>query len=55
MRRLPAETLYDLETECRRQGWLGADPALVYDEEQELALLGTRPTERMSHCGRQRV
>ena len=35
MRRVTAETLYDLETECRRQGW-GADPALVYDEERDL-------------------
>ena len=31
MRRVTAETLYDLEMECRRQGW-GTDPALVYDE-----------------------
>ena len=35
MRRIAAETLYDLEMECRRQGW-GADPALVYDEERDL-------------------
>ena len=35
MRRVTAETLYDLEMECRRQGW-GADPALVYDEEKDL-------------------
>ena len=35
MRRVTAEALYDLETECRRQGW-GADPALVYDEESDL-------------------
>jgi hypothetical protein len=35
MRRVTAETLYDLEMECRRQGW-GADPALVYDEERDL-------------------
>ena len=35
MRRVTAETLYDLETECRRQGW-GADPVLVYDEERDL-------------------
>jgi hypothetical protein len=35
MRRVTAETLYDLEMECRRQGW-GADPALVYDEENDL-------------------
>ena len=35
MRRVTAETLYDLEMECRRQGW-GADPALVFDEEREL-------------------
>ena len=34
MRRVTAETLYDLETECRRQGW-GADPALVYDSAQD--------------------
>ncbi len=35
MRRITAETLYDLETECCRQGW-GADPGLVYDEEHDL-------------------
>ena len=35
LRRVTAETLYDLETECRRQGW-GVDPALVYDEERDL-------------------
>ncbi len=35
MRRLTAETLYDLEMECIRQGYL-EDPALVYDEEREL-------------------
>ncbi len=35
MRRVTAETLYDLEMECWRQGW-GADPALVFDEEREL-------------------
>jgi hypothetical protein len=35
MRRVTAETLYDLEMEFRRQGW-GADPALVYDEERDL-------------------
>ena len=35
MRRVTAETLYDLEMECRRQGW-GADPAFVFDEEREL-------------------
>jgi hypothetical protein len=35
MRRVTAETLYELEMECRRQGW-GADPALVYDEERDL-------------------
>jgi hypothetical protein len=35
MRRVTTETLYDLEMECRRQGW-GADPALVYDEEHDL-------------------
>jgi hypothetical protein len=35
MRRITAETLYDLEMECRRQGW-GANPALVYDEENDL-------------------
>jgi hypothetical protein len=35
MRRITAETLYNLEMECRRQGW-GADPALVYDEERDL-------------------
>jgi hypothetical protein len=35
MRRITAETLYNLEMECRRQGW-GAEPALVYDEERDL-------------------
>jgi len=30
-----AETLYDLEMECRRQGW-GADPALIYDEKHNV-------------------
>ncbi len=35
MRRITAETLYDLEMECRRQGW-GADPTLIYDEEHDL-------------------
>jgi hypothetical protein len=35
MRRVTAETLFDLEMECRRQGW-GADPALVYNEEHDL-------------------
>ena len=35
LRRLTAETLYDLEMECRRQGW-GAVPALVYGEELDL-------------------
>ncbi len=35
MRRVTAQTLYELEMECRRQGW-GADPALVYDEEGDL-------------------
>ncbi len=34
-RRVTAETLYDLEMECRRQGW-GVDPALIYDERREL-------------------
>ena len=39
MRRVTAQTLYDLEMECRRQGW-GADPALVYDEEKDLFRFG---------------
>ena len=34
-RKILARTYYDLEMECRRQGW-GADPALVYDEEHDL-------------------
>lgn len=29
MRRVTANTLYDLEMECRRQGW-GADPARAF-------------------------
>ena len=37
MCRLPAETLHNLEMECRRQGW-GTDPAPVYDEERDLFL-----------------
>jgi hypothetical protein len=35
MRRVTAETLYDLELECQSRDW-GADPALVLDEEWEL-------------------
>jgi hypothetical protein len=31
MRRVTAETFYDLEVECRRQGW-GADSALGVEE-----------------------
>ncbi len=34
-RRIDTELLYDLEMECRKQGFL-ADPALVYDEEHDL-------------------
>ena len=33
--RRDCELLYELEVECRRQGW-GADPALIYDEEKDL-------------------
>ncbi len=38
MRRVTAETLNGLETDCRRQGW-GAYPALVYDGEKNLLSL----------------
>ena len=40
MRRVTAETLFDLEMECRRQGW-SADPALVYDEEKDFSVAET--------------
>jgi hypothetical protein len=33
-RRTLARAYYDLEVECRRQGW--GDPAFVYDEEKDL-------------------
>ena len=35
LRKVRAQVLYNLEMECRRQGW-GADPAFVHDEEREL-------------------
>ncbi len=38
-RRMDAELLYDLEMECRRQGFL-EDPVLVYDEEHDLFRFG---------------
>ena len=38
-RRIRAEVLYDLETECRRQGFL-ADPDLVYDEGRNVLVGG---------------